>query len=105
MLNQFGNFCVMKAMVLLLLGINCRALVIFITIFYGHSPVAFILVITGLATYVSGRAFEFKPLNPLLNSELRLAVVSLLIGLEQADFNFIKEKTGATAGNLSIQLQ
>jgi hypothetical protein len=39
------------------------ALVIFITIFYGHSPVAFILVITGMATYVSGRAFQFKPLT------------------------------------------
>ncbi|OYT15820.1 MAG: transcriptional regulator [Bacteroidetes bacterium 4572_77] len=47
----------------------------------------------------------FKPLDPLLNSELRLAVMSLLIGLEEADFRFLKEKTAATAGNLSVQLQ
>jgi DNA-binding transcriptional ArsR family regulator len=47
----------------------------------------------------------FKPLDPLLNSELRLATMSLLIGLEEASFSFIKEKTGATAGNLSVQLQ
>ena len=47
----------------------------------------------------------FKPLNPLLNSELRLAVMSLLIGLDQAEFGYLKEKTGATAGNLSVQLQ
>lgn len=47
----------------------------------------------------------FKPLNPLLNSELRLAVMSLLIGLEKAEFGYIKEKTGATAGNLSVQIQ
>ncbi len=47
----------------------------------------------------------FKPLNPLLNTELRLAIMSLLIANEKAEFNFLKEKTGATAGNLSIQLQ
>lgn len=47
----------------------------------------------------------FEPLDPLLNSEVRLAVISLLIGLEEATFNFLKEKTGATSGNLSVQLQ
>lgn len=46
----------------------------------------------------------FKPLNPLLHSELRLAVVSILIGVESADFVFIREQTGATAGNLSVQI-
>ena len=46
----------------------------------------------------------FKPLDPLLHSQLRLAVVSLLLGVESAEFTFIKEKTGATAGNLSVQL-
>lgn len=45
-----------------------------------------------------------KPLNPLLHSELRLAVVSILIGVEEADFVYIKTETGATAGNLSVQL-
>ncbi|HRG88848.1 MAG TPA: transcriptional regulator [Chitinophagales bacterium] len=47
----------------------------------------------------------FKPLDPLLHSELRLAVMSLLVGVKEAEFSFIKEKTGATAGNLSAQLQ
>ncbi len=46
----------------------------------------------------------FKSLNPLLHSQLRLAVISLLISIEEADFTFIKEKTQATAGNLSVQL-
>lgn len=46
----------------------------------------------------------FKELNPLLHSELRLAVMSILIGVESADFVFIRQQTGATAGNLSIQL-
>ncbi|MDH3710939.1 MAG: transcriptional regulator [Cyclobacteriaceae bacterium] len=47
---------------------------------------------------------DFKNLDPLLHSQLRLAVMSLLLGLESAEFVFIKEKTGATAGNLSVQL-
>ena len=47
----------------------------------------------------------FQPLDPLLHSELRLAVISLLIGAEEAEFPYIKEQTGATAGNLSVQVE
>ncbi|WP_447642328.1 MULTISPECIES: winged helix-turn-helix domain-containing protein [Chitinophagaceae] len=47
----------------------------------------------------------FKDLDPILHSQLRLAVMSLLISLKEADFNYIKEQTDATAGNLSVQLQ
>lgn len=46
----------------------------------------------------------FKSLDPLLHSQLRLAIISLLISVDNADFTFIKEKTGATAGNLSVQI-
>ncbi len=46
----------------------------------------------------------FKELDPLLHSQLRLAIMSLLISLESAEFIFIKEKTNSTAGNLSVQL-
>ena len=46
----------------------------------------------------------FKELNPLLHSELRLAVMSVLLSVESADFVFLREQTGATAGNLSVQL-
>ncbi len=46
----------------------------------------------------------FKSLNPLLHSELRLAVVSILVGVESADFVFLREQTGASAGNLSVQI-
>lgn len=46
----------------------------------------------------------FKELNPLLHSELRLAVMSLLISVEEADFVYIREQTRATAGNLSVQI-
>lgn len=47
----------------------------------------------------------FQKLDPILKSELRLAIMSLLIGRESADFKFLKESTNATAGNLSVQLQ
>jgi DNA-binding transcriptional ArsR family regulator len=46
-----------------------------------------------------------KELNPLLHSQLRLAVISLLAGVKDADFSFLKEETNSTAGNLSVQLQ
>ena len=46
----------------------------------------------------------FKDLDPLLHSQLRLAVMSLLISVDSAEFTFIKEKTNSTAGNLSVQL-
>lgn len=45
-----------------------------------------------------------KELNPLLHSQLRLAVMSILMNVDTADFVYLKEKTEATAGNLSVQL-
>ena len=45
-----------------------------------------------------------KELDPLLHSQLRLAIVSLLLTVEEADFVWLKEKTEATSGNLSVQL-
>ncbi len=46
----------------------------------------------------------FKPLDPLLHSELRLAIMSILINADSADFSYIKQQTGATAGNISVQI-
>lgn len=46
-----------------------------------------------------------KELNPILHSQLRLAVISLLVGVNEADFSYLKEETNSTAGNLSVQLQ
>lgn len=46
-----------------------------------------------------------KELNPLLHSQLRLAIISLLAGVKEADFSYLKEETNSTAGNLSVQLQ
>ncbi len=46
----------------------------------------------------------FKDLDPILHSQLRLAVISLLISVKEAEFTYIKEKTNSTAGNLSVQV-
>ena len=45
-----------------------------------------------------------KELNPLLHSQLRLAIMSILMNVEEADFVYLKEKTESTAGNLSVQI-
>lgn len=47
----------------------------------------------------------FENLDPLLHSQLRLAIVSLLLSVEEADFVFIKQKTDASSGNLSVQIE
>ena len=46
----------------------------------------------------------FKKLNPLIHSELRLDVMSVLMYVEEADFVYIREKKGSTAGSLSVQI-
>ncbi len=46
----------------------------------------------------------FPALDPLLHSELRLAVIALLMSVDEADFTYIKDQTGATSGNLSVQI-
>ena len=47
---------------------------------------------------------EFKELDPILHAPLRLAIVSLLLSVKEAEFTFIKEKTNSTAGNVSVQI-
>ena len=46
----------------------------------------------------------FKPLDPLLHSELRLAIMSILVSSAEVDFRYLKEQTNATSGNLSVQI-
>jgi DNA-binding transcriptional ArsR family regulator len=46
----------------------------------------------------------FKELDPLLHSQLRLAIVSALMAADEAEFTWIQDQTGATSGNLSVQL-
>ena len=47
----------------------------------------------------------FKDLDPVLHSQLRLSIISTLMTVEEANFNFIKETTNATSGNISVQIK
>ena len=47
----------------------------------------------------------FKELDPILHSQLRLAIMSLLVSVKEAEFTYLKEETNSTAGNLSVQIQ
>ena len=47
----------------------------------------------------------FKNLNPILHSQLRLAIISFLVTNGKSDFNETKEITKATSGNISVQLK
>lgn len=47
----------------------------------------------------------YDELDPVLNTPVRLAVVSALIKLKQADFNYLLQLTKTTQGNLSHQLK
>jgi DNA-binding transcriptional ArsR family regulator len=47
---------------------------------------------------------ELPELNPVIHGKLRLALLSLLMGVEEAEFTWLREKTGSTDGNLGAQL-
>jgi DNA-binding PadR family transcriptional regulator len=47
----------------------------------------------------------FKALDPLLHSQLRLAIMSILVSTSEADFVYLRDTTEATAGNLSVQIE
>lgn len=46
----------------------------------------------------------FNDLDPILHSQLRLAIISILVSVEEAEFSYLKEITKATSGNISVQL-
>lgn len=47
---------------------------------------------------------ELPELNPVIHGKLRLALLSLLAGVEEAEFTWLRAKTGSTDGNLGAQL-
>ncbi|MFA9392713.1 MAG: winged helix-turn-helix domain-containing protein [Prolixibacteraceae bacterium] len=46
----------------------------------------------------------FEPLDPLLHQQIRLSIVSLLMGVKSAEFSFLLEHIDTTKGNISFQL-
>jgi len=49
--------------------------------------------------------FDYQQLDDRIHSRIRLAIMSILIGVEQAEFNFLKQQVKTTDGNLSIHLR
>lgn len=47
----------------------------------------------------------YEDLDPLLHSQLRLAIISMLVSSEKVEFTHIKQETKAAAGNISIQIK
>jgi len=47
----------------------------------------------------------YKDLDPLIHSQLRLAIISILVVSEKVEFTYLKEETKAAAGNISIQIK
>lgn len=46
----------------------------------------------------------YKDLDSLIHSQVRLAIISILVQVDKVEFSFLKKETGATAGNLSVQI-
>jgi len=58
-----------------------------------------------LGFFSFGKFLMFKDLDPILHSQLRLSIVSILMSVDEASFSYIKEETQSTSGNLSIQIK
>jgi DNA-binding PadR family transcriptional regulator len=49
--------------------------------------------------------FHYQQLDDVIHSRIRLAIMSILIGIDQAEFKFLKEQVKTTDGNLSVHLR
>ena len=49
--------------------------------------------------------FDHQQIDDIIHSRIRLAILALLISVEEAEFNFIKEKVNTTDGNLSVHIK
>jgi len=49
--------------------------------------------------------YDYQKIDDVIHSRIRLAVMAVLVSVEHADFNFLKEKVNATDGNLSVHLK
>ncbi len=47
---------------------------------------------------------KLAQLDPIIHSRTRLAILSILVSVKEASFNYLKETIGTTDGNLSVSL-
>jgi DNA-binding MarR family transcriptional regulator len=49
--------------------------------------------------------FDYQQLDDIIHSRIRLAIIAVLISVDEAEFNFLKEKVNTTDGNLSVHIR
>jgi DNA-binding HxlR family transcriptional regulator len=49
--------------------------------------------------------FDYQQLDDIIHSRIRLAIISVLTSVEEAEFTFIRDKVITTDGNLSVHLK
>lgn len=49
--------------------------------------------------------FDYQQLNDIIHSRIRLAIISVLVSIGEAEFTYLREKVKATDGNLSVHLK
>lgn len=49
--------------------------------------------------------FDYQQIDDIIHSRIRLAIMALLISIEEAEFNFIRDKVNTTDGNLSVHIR
>jgi len=49
--------------------------------------------------------FDYQQIDDVIHSRIRTSIMAVLVSVEEAEFNFLKEKVNATDGNLSVHLK
>ncbi len=49
--------------------------------------------------------FDYQQLDDIIHSRIRLAIMSVLVSVDEAEFTFLRDKVNATDGNLSTHLK
>ena len=49
--------------------------------------------------------FDYQNIDDIIHSRIRLAIMAVLVSVDEAEFIYLREKVGATDGNLSVHLK
>lgn len=49
--------------------------------------------------------YDYQQIDDVIHSRIRTSIMAVLVSVEEAEFNFLKEKVNATDGNLSVHLK
>src|SRR5579872_1462420 len=49
--------------------------------------------------------YDYQQIDDVIHSRIRLAIMAVLMAVDEAEFIYLREKVGATDGNLSVHLK